>query len=138
MGRFETKWLCRLENASNMLVTAVAPTTSTLRIPSSPARVITSSLTLPAVEMIPRCQADPAANSRPDRNSSGSSVFLAALADLPGQWIKKGRGGLFIRTIGLARARTKIGLANLSTTCSEWSGSPGGSYQPERQVPPQR
>ena len=25
-----------------------------------------------------------------------------------------------------------------STTCSGWSGSPGGSHQPERQVPPQR
>ena len=31
-------------------ITAVAPTTSTLRNPSSPARVITPSLTLPAVE----------------------------------------------------------------------------------------
>src|SRR5450756_793817 len=57
-------------------ITAVAPTTSTLRNPSSPARVITPSLTLPAVELSFGVKPIPAANWRPDRNSSGAGVFI--------------------------------------------------------------
>src|ERR1700742_1603973 len=58
------------------LITAVAPTTSTLRNPSSPARVITPSLVLPAVEWAHGVKQIQAANWRPDRNSSGSGVFI--------------------------------------------------------------
>ena len=46
---------------------------------------------------------------------------------------QKGPMGLFIRTIP-----PKIGLANLLYNMQRRSGSPGGSCQPERQVPPQR
>ena len=49
-------------------ITEVAPTTSTLRNASSPARVITPSLTLPAVEWSFGVKPIQAANWRPDRN----------------------------------------------------------------------
>src|SRR5713101_5173540 len=59
-------------------ITVVAPTTSTLRNPSSPTRVIPPSLILPAVEWSFGVKPIQAANWRPDRNSSGSGVFIVS------------------------------------------------------------
>jgi hypothetical protein len=56
-----------------------APTTSTLRNPSSPARVMPPSLILPAVEWSFGVKPIQAANWRPDRNSAGSPAKLFAL-----------------------------------------------------------
>src|SRR3954453_9449157 len=60
------------------LIRAVAPTTSTLRSASSPARVIPPSRTLPAVEWSLGVSPIQAANCRPDRNASGAGVFLVS------------------------------------------------------------
>src|SRR5215217_4165475 len=57
---------------------AVAPTTSTLRSASSPARVIPPSRTLPAVEWSLGISPIQAANRRPDRNDSGAGVSMVS------------------------------------------------------------
>ncbi len=59
-------------------MTAVAPTTSTLRRASSPARVIPPGLALPAVEWSLGVRPSQAAKSRPDLNACGSGTFIAS------------------------------------------------------------
>src|SRR3954451_12543581 len=58
---------------------AVAPTIRVLRKASSPARVMTPSLTLPAVEWSFGVSPSHAANWRPDRNRRGSGVFMTSI-----------------------------------------------------------
>src|SRR4051794_41985400 len=58
-------------------ITAVAPTTSPLRNPSSPARPITPGLALPAGEWPFGGHAIPAPNARPHRNSPRSRGLVA-------------------------------------------------------------
>jgi hypothetical protein len=57
-------------------MTAVAPVTSTLRKASSPARVMTPGLTLPAVEWSFGVRPSQAAKCRADRKSWGAGVFI--------------------------------------------------------------
>ena len=63
-------------------MTAVAPTTNTLRKASSPALVMTPSLTLPAVEWSFGVKPIQAANCRPDRNISGAGGRHRGLDDV--------------------------------------------------------
>jgi len=58
---------------------AVAPTIRVLRKASSPARVMTPSLSLPAVEWSFGVSPSHAANWRPDRNRRGSGVFMTSI-----------------------------------------------------------
>lgn len=62
----------------HMLMRAVAPTTSTLRSISSPARVVTPSLFLPAVEWFFGVSPSQAAKSRPDLKPRASGTLMAS------------------------------------------------------------
>ena len=96
------------------LITAVAPDTSTARKASSPARVMTPSLTLPAVEWSLGVNPIQAANWRPDRNSSGAGVFIisnaAPIGPIPGILARRR-----LHSSALCQA---MSLAEISAICS--------------------
>jgi len=110
------------------LITAVAPDTSTARKASSPARVMTPSLTLPAVEWSLGVNPIQAANWRPDRNSSGAGVLPLQGSSLSSPELKLYTHGLYrlaptLNPLAIAKQETVIKWQHAGFR-SYWSSRP--------------